>query len=347
MKVSLLLIGGNQGRLVAVAIEAARATFAEVDVATAASVAHALERPAPLIPEIIVLVDDVSQAAAAIAAPDESRLSRWAVVALGDLPGIAFAEGIPEAEWTLPILRRVFRLSVSQLSLRRDRERLLGDLLSIGVRVSHDLRTPLGGILSATEALTESLAEVSPDDQVLVAPIAESTQDLMKLIGQMTLWAKASASPEIREPFNMGAMVARVLERLEARVLTLGATVIKPASWPDVLGDPVKSEAAWLGMLDNALRYAGPKPRIEFGWERAEESGYRFWIRDSGPGVPPARRRSLFHGFHRLHEPSAPRGFGLPIVDRLVHLQGGRCGYEPGPDGGSCFYFILPIPPAR
>jgi K+-sensing histidine kinase KdpD len=346
MKVSLLLIGGNHEQLLAVAIEAARAAFAEVDVAAAASVAHALERPAPLIPEIIVLADDVSQAAAAAAAVDESHLSRWAVVALGDLPGIAFAEGIPEAEWTIPVLRRVFRLCVSQLSLRRDRERLLGDLLSLGVRVSHDLRTPLGGILSATEALNESLAEASPDDQVLVAPIAESAQDLIKLIGQMSLWAKASASPDIREPFNMGAMVARALERLEARVLSLGAMVSKPAGWPDVVGDPVKSEAVWLGMLDNALRHAGPRPRIEFGWNRDGDSSYRFWIRDSGAGVPPGKQRSLFHGFHRLHEPSAPRGFGLPIVARLVHLQGGRCGYEPGPDGGSCFYFTLPIPTA-
>jgi len=50
----------------------------------------------------------------------------------------------------------------------------------------------------------------------------------------------------------------------------------------------------------------------------------------------------LFWPFHRLHDPGAARGLGLPIVERLVRLHGGRTGYEARSGGGSTFYFTLP-----
>ena len=44
-----------------------------------------------------------------------------------------------------------------------------------------------------------------------------------------------------------------------------------------------------------------------------------------------------------LHEPDAAHGLGLSIVQRLMELQGGHCGYEPRLEGGSRFYFTLPV----
>src|SRR5262249_25927336 len=74
-----------------------------------------------------------------------------------------------------------------------------------------------------------------------------------------------------------------------------------------------------------------------------EEQAHRFWVRDHGPDVPAEQRKLLFHPFHRLHELDSANGLGLSIVQRLVELQGGRCGYESAAGGGACFYFALPF----
>ncbi len=90
----------------------------------------------------------------------------------------------------------------------------------------------------------------------------------------------------------------------------------------------------------NALRHG--KDKIELGW-REEKKEFRFWLCDNGNGIPVENCHKLFQPFESLHEADAAPGLGLSIIQRLVELQGGRCGYEPRLDGGSCFYFILPM----
>jgi K+-sensing histidine kinase KdpD len=344
MKISLLLIAGKDERFIAVANEAANAAFPESDVGRVNSLKEALERARARIPEILVIGDaSEAQIAQAAQALDDHHLPRWAVIAMGPPSGVPFAEVVPSAEWTPGILARVFRSSVALHLLRRDKERLLGDLLTVGLRITHDLRTPLGGILTAAEALDE-LKDHSPGTEGSpMQPVIESAQDLAKIVNQLTVVAKASARPDVREVFNMGRSATRAVERIEAKVHQAGATVSKPSSWPDVTGDPARSEAVWGFLLENALRHAGSGPKIELGWEQQGDE-YKFWVRDNGSGVPPERRRQLFHKFHRLHEINAARGLGLPIVERLVHLQGGQCGYEAPAQGGACFFFTLPGP---
>jgi signal transduction histidine kinase len=342
MKIDLILIEGAHEGLVSVAIEAARSVFPEGQTTRVNSFEDALHRDAAAVPEILVLThSNESEIARATAALDGFRLPRWAVVAVGKGPVASFAEVIPDEEWNIRVLARAFRSAMDRHRLRRDNQRLLGDLLSVGIRITHDLRTPLGGILSATEELNEFLVQNAPAGKALSRPIIESTEDLVKIIGQLTLLAKASARPSQSQSFNMALAVGRVLERLEGRILRRGAVVLKPESWPDVSGDSALTESVWLCLADNALLHAGEKPRLELAWEPSED-GYRFWIHDNGGGVAPEKRRSLFQPFHRLHEANAVRGLGLPIVERLVSLQGGSCGYRPGGGAGSSFYFTLP-----
>jgi signal transduction histidine kinase len=347
MKISLLLIAGKDERFIAVANEAANAAFPGSNVERANSLKEALEAARAPIPEILVMAEaSEAQIAEAAHALDDQHLPRWAVVAMGPPSGVPFAEVVPPAEWTPGLLARVLRTSLALHLLRRDKERLLGDLLTVGVRITHDLRTPLGGILTATEALEESQGWSRRTKGSPTEPVVESAQDLVRIVNQLTVLAKASARPDLRQPFNMGTPANRAMQRLEAKVLQARATVSRPPSWPDVTGEPARSEAVWEYLLENALRHAGNAPKIELGWERQGEE-YKFWVRDNGCGVPPERRRLLFHKFHRLHEINAAHGLGLPIVERLVHLQGGRCGYEAPAQGGACFFFTLPASGSR
>jgi K+-sensing histidine kinase KdpD len=340
MKISLLLVAGDNKRCASIAIEAAQAAFPGTTVASVASFKEALETEAVHTPELLVLADETKIKEATLAI-DGSKLPRWAVIAMGESAPVPFAEVIPEPEWNPAVLARVIRSAVPLHMLRRETERLRGDLVSIGIRISHDLRTPVGGVLSATEVLEASMHGRPQSEKSLTQPLFESANDLVKIISQLTLVSKASGRPESHQRFNMATPVGRALERVEMRVREKGASVSKPKAWPDAVGDPTYSEAVWAGLVDNAVRHSGKTPRIELGWEAAGDT-HKFWVRDHGAGVPAEKRRSLFHPFHRLHEPNAPRGLGLSIVERLVRLQGGHCGYEPAASGGASFFFTLP-----
>ena len=65
---------------------------------------------------------------------------------------------IPPEEWNVPLLSRAFRSAITEHQLLRDYARAQGDLLTLARRINHDLRTPLGGIMTAVEQLQEVLA---------------------------------------------------------------------------------------------------------------------------------------------------------------------------------------------
>lgn len=223
----------------------------------------------------------------------------------------------------------------------RENVRLRGDLLTVAGRISHDLRAPLGGIVSTGEILREILAEKEPSSVSLVNSLFSSVDELTRLIKNVSVVAKATAAPLAKKKVLMGEIVSGVLQQLESRALKKRASIVEPDSWPEIKGVGSWLEVIWWNFLANALQHAGESPRIEFGW-REETGKTLFWISDNGPGVPADRCSKLFQPFDSLHEPGSIQGLGLSVVQRLVELQDGDCGHEANPTGGAWFFFTLP-----
>jgi signal transduction histidine kinase len=283
---------------------------------------------------------DVAKATGAL---DSEGLPRWGVVLIHAGDSDPEAEAVAPEDWTPSLAGRVIRWCAEGQRARREAARLRGDLLTFGLRIAHDLRTPLGGISVSAETLKDALSADCPGDVPMVKPIFDSCDELAAMIRQVSVLAKATARPVPQERLSMGSAVWSALERLAASTKAAGASISVPKSWPEVLGDSVSLEAVWWNLVSNAIRHGGKHPRIELGWE-ALPGGHRFWVRDNGPGISDRNQKMLFQPFHRLHEANAARGLGLPIVQRLVQLLGGHCGYEAVSTGGSLFSFTLPHP---
>jgi signal transduction histidine kinase len=338
----LLLLLGRDERFLSVATEAARLALPGASVQPVASLGAALAMPESASPELLAIVDGtVADVTQATQATGSGGLPRWAVVSAGAPLGASLAENIPRDDWEPGRLGRIFRAAMERHRLVRENVQLRGDILSIGTRITHDLRSPLGGIFATCDSLHEALVADAPGCAPLTQPILESAQDLMKLIQQVSLLAKATAIRAERQPYNMGTPVLTALERHGRLAAKKQAIIEQPDAWPEMVGDVALVEAVWWNLIDNALRHAGEQPQIELGWRRGKGEIF-FSVNDRGTGVPLEKRRALFQSFHLLHEPNAPRGLGLPMVHRLVQLQGGRCGYEPGSPTGSSFFFTLP-----
>lgn len=306
-----------------------------------ASLEEAIRQPAEPGREVLVLADGSDAMAGRAAAVVTDGLPRWPVVVFGSTRAGGDVTCIPPSTGDAREVAHVLGQALARQAVTRELARARGDLLTIARRISHEMRSPLGCILTSADVLKEELADSSPAVQALTEPIVESANEVLELIDRLTLVARATAGSAVPEPVDMGMVVWAANERFASRVHAARAQVVEPKEWPVVVGVRDWLERIWQNLIDNALRHAGPEPRIEFGWSRVDEE-VRLFVCDRGPGVPEALRAGLFRPFHRLHEADAGRGMGLAIVHRLVELQGGSCGYEPAEPHGACFWFTVP-----
>ena len=80
---------------------------------------------------------------------------------------------------------------------------------------------------------------------------------------------------------------------------------------------------------------------------RVEGEAVRFYVRDTGPGIPPEHQPRVFERFYRV-DPARTRGaggsgVGLTVAKGLVEAMGGRIGLESEPGRGAEFFFTLPL----
>ncbi len=334
---SLHLVGDATSQRAEAASAAAKAIQPRTLIRHSPSLAVATAEPTEGI-EVLVLLDPTPEDFAfAFSTLDRRGMPRWAVVppSAGDSPHAdAFAE-----EWEPPMLGRSIGFAVTVLMLRRANTRLSGDLQTVGRRLMHDLRTPLSSISMANEALAlvATAVEPAPTLHRAITLAVEETGSLIERVGTVL---SVSARPIDRQPVDMEEIVWNARERLDTRIRTAGAVILSPKEWPVVRGVASLLGIVWTNLLANSVQHGGSAPRIELGWTRSD-THTRFWVRDSGPGVPPAKRAGLFHPLDRLNDLSAPRGYGLSLVQRLVELHGGTTDYAPDPAPGGTFSFTL------
>lgn len=290
---------------------------------------------------LVVASDQESEILYASQRQDGGELSRWAIVCLGDTPSL-LAETVAPEDWGTRLLGRVFRLVLQQHELHRENLQLRGDLKTVARRVSHDLRTPLSCIHTVCELLKEPSADTSSTSGIIRNAALEAGQVLDR-VGALL---KASTDPLPVSIISSGAAVGYAIEQLEPELAAAGRKLKQPASWPEVSGVKPWLELIWVQLLQNAVRHSAAGTPIQLGWER-EAEGVRLWIASQGI-VPGPMQPRLLRPFHGLHAHTAA-GVGLSIVQRLVALQGGRCGYAPEGER-AVFWFSLPAPmekPAR
>jgi K+-sensing histidine kinase KdpD len=338
MKVASCMLVGTEAPARAHARDAARKDFPDALVSEFDTLAEAMAREAQAGELLILVQPDARAVEQARAAVDRSGLRRWALVVMGR--AAEGEESISEAELKAGHLGRIARSAITQQQLMRELERARGDLRTVGFRINHDLRTPLGGILGSADVIKEILAEEDPTQVGLVDPIYSSVDDLARVIERVSTLVKASANMATRGEVAMGETVWAAMQRRDRQIVKSKAAVAQPEDWPVVTGVASWLEAIWWNLLDNALQHGKPGGRIELGW-RQEGGERRFWITSEGR-VAPEKLESLFQPFHLLHLPNARKGMGLSIVQRLVELQGGHCGHEVTGDQRTTFFFTLP-----
>lgn len=219
--------------------------------------------------------------------------------------------------------------------------------------MSHDMRTPLTGILGMSEILADSR---DAEAQIRARRyLREAAEALLEMVTDLTDHAALDAG-RLRltpRPFALRAAVARCLDLFApicaSRGLSLKAEVA--AETPEWLrGDEFRLRQALGNLIGNAVKfteYGGVHVSVASENGTAPAVALRCVVRDTGPGVSPDERETIFERFERG---SAAReregtGLGLGIAREIARRMGGDVVLEDTPGPGACFVLSARLEP--
>lgn len=234
------------------------------------------------------------------------------------------------------------------LRLAREATQLKEQFLA---NTSHELRTPMNGIMGMVDLLTAS--ELAPDQREYAEAISECADDLLTIINDILDLSQIEAGrlSLTEEPFDMHESVKAVLKLLGLRAAAKGLTLtseIDPRLPANAYGDSVRVRQILSNLIANAIKFTasgGVHVRLSL---TSAESHLRCEVIDSGIGVEEDVRARIFEAFFQADGTTRRRfggtGLGLTISKQLVELMGGRIGTDNNnPRPGSTFWFELPL----
>ncbi|MBD8682214.1 hybrid sensor histidine kinase/response regulator [Pseudomonas sp. CFBP 13719] len=240
------------------------------------------------------------------------------------------------------------RLQVTQSELEHA-VRMRDDFMSI---VSHEVRTPLNGLILETQLRKLHLARDNADAftldkmRAMVERDERQIKSLIRLIEDMLDVSRIRTGKLSIRPaqFDLAQLVRNLVDSFAPQVAAADCTISLRADEP-VLGiwDEFRIEQVVSNLLSNALRYGGKGP-VEVtvyghnGWARVE-------VRDHGIGISKENQLRIFQQFERVSGSNvvAGLGLGLFISEQIVAAHGGRIEVESALGDGATFRVSLPL----
>jgi hypothetical protein len=144
------------------------------------------------------------------------------------------------------------------------------------------------------------------------------------------------------EWINPAHIIKEILQGMKDQIVESGAT-IEFDNLPKIYGDSFLVGQLFQNLIGNALKFRNDKkPEIKISGQRKNDE-YLFSVEDNGIGIKSEYADKIFVIFQRLNsrEKYPGTGIGLSICKKIVERHGGRIWVEPGPGGGSVFYFTI------
>lgn len=202
----------------------------------------------------------------------------------------------------------------------------------------HELRTPITIIRGHLETI-----ESDPEERAkTIALVLDELERMNRLVEDLLVLARAER-PDL---LNLDLVdVSSLTKDVHSKASALGAREwrLGEIARGRIVADGQRLTQALIQLVLNAFQSTAPDDRIELG-SRLDGDFVRFWVADSGPGIPAADRSRIFERFARGD--AARRrdgsGLGLSIVRAIVDAHGGRVVVESEVGAGSTFSLIIP-----
>ena len=219
--------------------------------------------------------------------------------------------------------------------------------------VSHEIKTPLTGIMGAVEMLGEQQVKVEGEGEqrnVLLALIRKEAKRLNGLVQSILDLARLEREGDVLNlaETDLWNLVCETVDgfRLQAKEAGMGLSCQRlSAGTPTVRCDVQLVEQAIGNLIANAIRHSGSKEIVVSLGTNGRET--HVIVEDHGIGIPSEHAAQIFERFHRVDPARAAEtggaGLGLAIVRRIARLHGGDVTLTPAKPHGCRFDFSIPM----
>ena len=183
-----------------------------------------------------------------------------------------------------------------------------------------------------------------PADPERIGALLEQVELLARLVDDLRTLTRAEHGELslARENVDLAASARRSVDAFDAQARARGVTLEVEAHAAKVTGDEDRLRQLLLNLLDNAVRHAAARVRVEVA---SDGPDVRLRVDDDGPGVPEARREHVFERFYRIdrarHRDDGGSGLGLYISRRLAEAMDGSLTVESAKGQGARFVLDL------
>ena len=230
-----------------------------------------------------------------------------------------------------------------KLIIARDKAEELDRLKSAFLaNMSLEIRTPLNAIVGFSSLLAET--DSRNERQEYIKIVQENNELLLQLISDILDLSKIEAGTFnfVYTNVDVNETCAEIIKSMSMKV-SKGVELIFEEPLPEcyLYTDKNRFTQVISNFINNALKFT-QQGCITLGYEQVSHQKIKFYVRDTGMGIPEEKQKSIFERFVKLNTFVQGTGLGLSICKSIVSQMGGEIGVDSTEGIGSCFWFTHP-----
>ena len=230
-----------------------------------------------------------------------------------------------------------------KLIIARDKAEELDRLKSAFLaNMSHEIRTPLNSIVGFSSLLAET--DDREERQEYIKIVETNNELLLQLVSDILDLSKIESGTFdfVRSDLDVNESCMKIIKSMDMKVPETVDLVFEKYM-PDchIYTDKNRFMQVITNFINNALKFT-KQGTIALGYEQTAPHEIKFYVRDTGVGIPKEKIGSIFERFVKLNTFVQGTGLGLSICKSLVSQMGGKIGVESTEGEGSCFWFTHP-----
>jgi signal transduction histidine kinase len=216
--------------------------------------------------------------------------------------------------------------------------------------IAHDLRAPLNTIQNTAELIQSGgFGPVSDEQKVWLGTIQMTCKNVVDIVSDVLDISKIEAGrlDLIKKRIDLYQLIHSSLKSHTpmATAKRIAMTAVLEPGLPEINGDQRRLEQVLSNLISNAIKFTEAGGAVEIGARRLN-GDIRFWVRDTGEGIPPDEIGDLFKKYYQgtsgKLSPSRGTGLGLVICKKIAEAHGGRILVESRVGEGSTFAVEIP-----
>lgn len=256
----------------------------------------------------------------------------------------------------IPLLLAIIPLIllVRQIRIRKAEEEiqmLKRRFISIA---SHELRSPLTGMLWGTQSLLGRSNEFSPQSKELLSDMSISARSVMSTINEildLSIFEEGNPNKLQHSRVDLVAVAREVQKEFKLASKVKDIVIKRDNSWPEhafVMGDVGAIRRGLMNIISNAIKYSPETTQVTLGYQKNGDM-HTMSVQDTGIGIPASEIEKVTEGYYRASNATSilahGTGIGLWVTKLMLEQHQGHLVIESQEDIGTTVYLSIPIAP--